>query len=538
VTKGSTEDVTTQVRWVSLCTILSRILGLVRDAAMAARFGNGPWLDAFTVAFRIPNLARALLGEGALTTAFLPAYLAVREEAGRDAARRLATAVAIAVIWTTLGIVLLAEGLLLLAGWFTATSPGAELLRRLLMGLTPYLALICVAAQCSAVLNAERRFLVPALVPTALNLVWLTGLAVAGLWTDPAEQLAVMTAAVVLGGVAQVALPGWSLHRQGLTYDPAWREAWSSVRRIFRQMLPVVGGLLITQINVFIDGMIAWGFTAPPGTTDPWRPLDSGTASALYFGQRLYQFPLGVFGVALGTVLFPLLTEHAQAHDYVRLREDFTLGLRYVVAIGCPASAGLMLLAGPLASLCFEYGAFDADDARHTGHMIAAYGSGVWAYCGLLIISRGFYALGDRLTPLRVGLWAVVGNVLLSLGLIWPLGGPGLAWSTAVISMLQCLVAGWLYRSKIGGFAGGSLRVAVFRAVVATIAMSLVGLTALWQLATIDGWPGRALRVVAPLAAALAVYFLTARLIGFHEPFEILLTRRRGPVSSRNTPPT
>lgn len=525
----SAEHVTTNFRWVSLCTVLSRILGLVRDAAMAALFGNGPLLDAFTVAFRIPNMARALLGEGALATAFLPAYLAERERSGREAAARLATAVVVALCAALMLVIGGIELALIVAGTCCEWTPSAELLRRLLICLTPYLGCICLAAQLSALLNAERCFLVPALVPTVLNLIWLAGLGCALMWRDPERQLFVMSGSILVGGLAQVAFPLAALYRQGMTFDRQWRLAWGGVREIAAQILPVVGGLMVMQINVLIDSLLAWGFTSPEGAKDAWLPLSVGTASALYFGQRLYQFPLGVFGVALGTVLFPLLTEHAQTRQWDRLRDDFSLGLRYVAAIGIPASVGLLLLAHPLASLFFEYGAFDGQDVRDTAGMIAAYGSGVWAYCGLLIIHRGFYALGDRLTPLRVGIWSVLGNVVLSLSLIWVWGGVGLALATAIVSMLQCLAAGVLFREKIGGWGRRSFGSAVVLASLCAAAMGMTGYATLMLLADWPGWAGRVVRVAIPFAVAVTTYFGAARIVRFHDPFAVIYRRRKEP---------
>ncbi|MDZ4684304.1 MAG: murein biosynthesis integral membrane protein MurJ [Planctomycetaceae bacterium] len=527
---SSLARVSRNLRLVSLYTIASRVLGLVRDAAMAARFGNGPLLDAFTVAFRIPNLARALLGEGALATAFLPAFLALRNEHGRDAANRFAVAVLIVLAGLLTALVAVAELVLCGLGWGATLSSDADLLRRLLLILTPYVGLICVTSQLSALLHADSRFAIPAVLLAVLNLVWLLGLwAIVPHWSEPTTQLFAMAWCVVAAGVAQLLLPLSAVWALGYRYVADWRRAWSGVKTLFAQMAPVVGGLMITQVNVLLDSLIAWGFARPehgpavmslPG--EPLYPLAAGTASALYFGQRLYQFPLGVFGVALGTVLFPLLAEHAQRGDRERLREDFSLGLRLVAAIGIPASAGLMLLAGPLAALCFQYGAFDADDAAQTASMIAAYGSGVWAYCGLLIIHRGFYAIGDRMTPMRVGLGSLGLNLIGNLTLIWILGGTGLAVSTAVVSMLQCVTVGWLFRQRIGGWNGRAVAVAVLKSSFATLVMSFAVLATLRMLDHWPGWSGRGLRVLIPVAVAVVTYYATAWFVRFHEPWEML----------------
>jgi putative peptidoglycan lipid II flippase len=530
---SSLPRVTRNLRLVSAFTILSRVLGLIRDAAMAARFGNGPLLDAFTLAFRIPNLARALLGEGALATAFLPAFLTARNEQGRDAAQRLAVAVLMALVSTLTALVVLAELALWGLGRAVAWPVDAERLRQLLMILTPYVGLICVTSQLSAILHADGRFGIPAVLPMVLNLVWLIGLwAVVPMYVSPDSQLAAMAWCVVVAGGLQLLLPLAAVRAAGYRYSADWRQSWNGVRTIVRHMLPVVGGLMITQINVLLDSLIAWGF-APPASgpqTMAWLgnvayPLAPGTASALYFGQRLYQFPLGVFGVALGTVLFPLLAEHAQRGDRVRLRDDFSLGLRLVAAIGIPASAGLMILARPLAAACFQYGAFDADDADETATMIAAYGSGVWAYCGILIVHRGFYALGDRLTPMRVGLAAVTLNLITSLLSIWIVAGVGLAASTAMVSMLQCLTVGWLFRRKIGGVNGRGVAVAVVKALTATTAMAFATWLTLTALDTWPGLTGRGLRVLLPVAVAMVVYYAAAWGLRFREPWDVVRGR-------------
>jgi putative peptidoglycan lipid II flippase len=258
--------------------------------------------------------------------------------------------------------------------------------------------------------------------------------------------------------------------------------------------------------------------------------LDDGTASALYFGQRLYQFPLGVFGVALGTVLFPLLAAHAQRGELDRVRDDLTLGLRLVAAIGIPASAGLMLLARPLASLCFEYGEFDADDARQTAQMIAAYGAGVWAYCGLLIVQRGYYAIGDRLTPVRVGLAAVAFNLLMNVALIGPFGGSGLALGTAITSMVQVLTVTILYQQRVGRLDWPALFRTVFKTLVGTALMSLACLFVGRQIEPLH--LGRGASVLLPVTAAISTYCLAAWLLGLKEIGLLLRRDREGAVQS------
>lgn len=530
----SPASVSRNVRLVSLCTLASRVLGLLRDQGLAAYFGNGPLLDSFTVAFRLPNLARMLLGEGALTTAFLPAFVAVRTDEGDAAARQLGSAVFLMTAGLLCGFVVIGEVALWQIGVWISLSPEGLLLRNLMAAMLPYVILICLAAQQCAMLNALGRFVWPALVPVVLNAVWLLAMATyIRWWTEPEAQLYLMCYTVVGAGILQLALPMFVLRLAGFGW--IWPESsiWPNVRRMLWHMLPIVAGLSITQLNVLLDSLIAWGFAQPENGPEfiPWLsgvryPLPSGTASALYFGQRLYQFPLGVFGVALGTVLFPLLTMHAQHQAWDELRRDLTLGIRLVLAIGIPASAGLMLLARPLAESFFQYGRFDADDARQTAGMIASYGAGVWAYCGLLILQRGFYAVGDRITPLRVGLAAMVLNLAGNLTLMWPLGGSGLAISTSLVSTMQCIATAWLMQARVGRLDWGEIARTLWKTLAATFAMSAVCWLAMEVLPASSG---RLVRLTLPLLAGIGCYFLTARLIGLDEPWQLL---RRGKTPS------
>ena len=531
----SLHNVSRNLRVVSLCTIVSRVLGLLRDQAMGAIFGAGPILDAFTVAFRLPNLARVLLGEGALTTAFLPVFVKELHGEGRESAARTTWAVFIVLLAVLCGGVLVAEGLLWGIGFVFELSDQARLLRNLTALLLPYVILICLAAQLSAVLNALGRFVWPALVPVVLNIAWLAALwGLVPLWPDATSQIYVTALVVVIAGGLQLLFPLPALVRSGFGYHGDWRAALDRVWKIARDMLPVVIGLSITQINAVLDSLIAWGFTQPasggprmPLPGSPSYPLTEGTATALYLGQRLYQFPLGVFGVALGTVLFPLLTTHAQRGETDKLRADLSLGVRLVLAIGIPASIGLMLVAHPLSTLFFQYGRFDAEAARQTGDMIACYGSGVWAYCGLLILQRGFYAVGDRLTPMYVGLGALLLNVVLNVSLIWPLGGRGLALSTALVAAIQCLVTARLLQRRVGSLLWSEIGATFVKTAIAAGAMAAV----CWLCLQTPPEPGslvaRGTTLGLPLATGSVTFLGVAWLVRLREPWLLLFPRDR-----------
>ena len=533
----SLQNVSKNLRIVSLCTIGSRILGLMRDQAMGVLFGAGPVMDAFTVAFRLPNLARVLLGEGALTTAFLPVFVSDLRERGSESAARVTWAVFLSLAAFLLSMIVLFEGVVWSLGWATQLSPEATLLRNLSALLMPYVVLICLAAQLGAVLNALGKFVWPALVPSILNLVWLLGLWVlAPFWQDEVSQAYVVGVCVLIGGGLQLLFPLLVLYSNGFGFRSDCRLAMGRVWKIATDMLPVIVGLSITQLNAVLDSFVAWGFTQPadhsllmPLPGSPKYPLLAGTATALYLGQRLYQFPLGVFGVALGTVLFPLLTSHAQQGETDKLRADISLGVRLVIAIGLPASVGLILIGHPLATLFFEYGKFNAEDARQTGDMIAAYGSGVWAYCGLLILQRGFYAIGDRLTPMYIGLSAMLANLVLNLTLIWPLGGRGLALATALVAAGQCAATALVLHRYVGRLHWGEIGLTTLKTILATAVMSVTCQILLNLLDSPGLLFGRAIRLGVPLAAGAIAFLLSARLLGLVEPW-LVIAGKRSPV--------
>lgn len=519
---------------VSAMTVLSRVLGLVRDIAMARLFGLSPIMDAFTVAFRIPNLSRKLFGEGALATSFIPIFTRELQPADRTTAWVLASAV---LGWLTLFLSLLVvAGEWGLAAWIWWGSVSAE--TRILIELTalmlPYLVLICVASQIGAVLNSLGQFRWPATVPVILNLVWLIGVWWVTPWfaTDEAKARA-MGVCILVSGVLQVVVQWPALRQSGFRFHWDWQPVRPQVKEILKAMLPVVLGLSITQVNTFSDSLIAWGFSYPVGdsqaTMPLWGnaryPLEAGAVSALYYGERMYQFPLGVFGVALGTAIFPLLARHAARGEMDSLRDDLSLGMRLVLVIGVPASAALVWLAHPIARCLFERGEFTAADTARTAQIIAAYGCGVWAYCGLLILQRGFYAVGDRATPLKFGLISVVLNLALNLTLIWFIAEKGLALSTSLCAILQVAALIWAIQKRVGKLNWGTLRSCGLRTIIATALMSAAGWGLLIYCHHDERLSGKLLSLAIPCVGAALTYLAAAWILRLEELW--LVMRRK-----------
>ena len=517
---------TSGLRTVSILTFVSRVFGLVRDVGMAAAFGNGPLMDAFSVAFRFPNLARGMFGEGALTAAFLPAFLHERAHHGEEAGWRLASGV-IAVLTIGLAAAVATAEVVLIAIWLRC-DPASDL--RLLVGLTavllPYLVLVCVVAQLSAVMYGLNHFMWPSLEPVLMNVVWI-----ASLWwivprlASPTARIYAVALAIVASGLFQLVAPLPTMRQLGFRYTADWRMAQSRLIELGKAVFAVTVGLSVTQLNTLLDSLIAWAFSRPDAAAETisWLPgalgypLESGTASALYFGQRVYQFPLGVFGVALGTVLFPVLSRHAAENRLDKLRDDLLRGLKLVLFISVPASAGLVVLARPVTILLFEHGSFNAEAVRQTAGMVRMFGCAVWAYCGILIVHRGFYAVGDRRSPLVVSFVAMVVNLSLDVILMWPLGGPGLALATAISSALQFGLVAWLFQERVGRLDWRDLWRSTLQTCAATAAMSITCLVVAWQLPAGHTWGQRIASVFAPIMASLAVYFGLARLMRMSE---------------------
>ncbi len=322
--------------------------------------------------------------------------------------------------WLAIGLstlVLLGEAICAVLWW--RDSYGAETSQ--LVGLTaailPYLVWICLAAQASAALQGLLHFRLPALAPSLLNVCWL-----AAAWgvapyfaPDKMAQAYVIAVAILVSGVLQFVVQLAALRRAGFRFDFDWQSGRRAVRQVIVGMLPITLGLAVTQLNTLLDSLIAWSLSTDAGgsRTIGWLggavayPMQSGAAAAIYYGERFYQLPVGILGTAIATVIYPLLSRHAARGDHHRIGADLTLGLRLVWFTALPAGVGIMLVAEPLARVLFEHGEFTAADAARSARMIACYASGVWAYCAIPVLVRGFYAVGDRTTPAKLGVIAV-----------------------------------------------------------------------------------------------------------------------------------
>lgn len=517
---------------VSGLTVLSRFVGLGRDMLMAGLFGTGWILDTFTVAFRIPGTFRKLFGDGAMTAAFLPRFVEEDQRCGREAASELFSAVTRRMAGWLTAIIVFTECCLLFGLLLFDLSDRSELLIRLTMVLMPYSLLICVAALHCAALNGVQHFLVPALLPVVLNLVWLSGgLTAMACYADDADHVWMIALSIIAGGVVQFVFSLWKLRQFGvrLRGGVISDDMQQRVAQLFRQMGPVLFGLSITQLNSFVDSLLAWLLAQPAGVLpeklEPFR-LAEGTASALYLGQRMFQFPLGVFGVALGTILFPRFTRHITAGDHRGLGRDILHGLQLVLVVGIPSSIGLWLVAEPITDLLFRRGAFGAEDAQLTVRMVGAYGVGVCVFCGLLIVNRVFYAANDQMTPARQGVICVGLNIGLNIVLLPILKETALPIASVLATLFQLGLAMEVLRRR---YLNGGYRIFVpvlWRSILAAVLMAgCCVLLGKYSVSDDSTW-ARVVRTVMPITVCVSVYWGCLRCTGLvpkrllSEPFQ------------------
>lgn len=512
----------------SLGTLASRVLGMIRDMATVSLLGisGDGVMDALVVALRVPNLFRRLFGEGALTASYLPVLAG---EMDRDHARgwKLAT-VTFVVLGALLAAIVLAGELVCAAiAWHWRVDADVVLLAGLSAVMLPYLWFICLAAQVSGTLQALNCFSLPALVPTLLNLCWLAAIWMVAPALAASHELTayILAASVLVAGILQLAVQIPYLRRLGLVFDFDWQTSRTALASIARSMGPMVLGLAVTQINSLVDSLLAWGLTAPENGTAHFEmaglviafPFRQGAAAAIYFGERLYQFPLGILGLAVATAIFPWLSRHAARGARQELGRDLSAGLRLVIFLGLPAGAGLWLLADPLATLFFQHGEVTTADTERVAAVISAYAAGVWAFCATPVAVRAYYAISNQQAPLHAALLAVAANVLMNAVLIWPLAEAGLALSTSLAAIFQLVVL-------VRGFGRVGIPLewprlvrTAWQTVASSLAMAAAGALALAVVPADGSLALNLVRVALPVAVSLATFLGVARLLGSAE---------------------
>ncbi len=496
-------------------TMLSRILGFVRDMLLARVFGASPATDAFFVVFKIPNFLRRLFAEGAFAQAFVPVLSEYRE---KNSAAELkdyidhmfgALAAVVAVV-VALGISAAPLVILLFAPGFSGDPAQHRLAEQMLWITFPYLFFISLTAFAASTLNAFGKFAMPALAPIWLNIALISATLVAAPWF--AEPVMALAWGVFAAGVLQLVFLLPFLARLGLLPRPRFGHH-AGVRKTVRLMVPAMFGASITQINLLVDTILA-------------SLLVAGSVSWLYYSDRLVELPLGVFGVAISTVILPRLARAFSRTDHGDFTGTLNWAIKFTVLLGLPMCAGLIVLAAPMLATLFEYGSFSAFDTHMVALAMSAYALGLPAFLLIKIFAPGFYARQDTKTPVKIGLVAVGANLVFKALIVLPwiflLGGHaahvGLALTTALAAWVNFSLLATVLHRRGAWQPDAALWRFVGQVLAATLVMSAA---LLWAQPAAADWTQagalwRALWLGGLIAGGALVFVVALRLLGLH----------------------
>jgi putative peptidoglycan lipid II flippase len=512
-------------RQIASLTAVSRIFGFVRDIAYSYFFGASALLDAWTIAFKIPNLARRLFGEGAASASLIPVY---SEELHKNPhqAKQLINTIVTVVFVILAALVLIGEVIIWAYYKFFTSTGDTKLILSLSSIMLPYMLFICMVAILAGILQVHRHFAAPAAAPIVLNIFIITSILLTG-WAfkiKAEQQVFFVALAVLVAGIVQIAIQVPPLRASSVSIRPGWQIRSDAFKKIIILMGPMILGLTVTQINTLADDLIAWWFSssAEKGASfillgkEILFPLQRGSVSHLYYSQRLYQLPLGIFGISLATAIFPVMSSHAAKKDLQGLCKTVSYGLRSAAFIAIPATIGLAAIARPLISVAFEHGQFGKfrNDTAMVAWTLLFYSIGLCGYFAQQVLTRAFYSMQNSKTPMHSALIAVMANIVLNLALIWSLKTGGLALSTAICSYLQVLILiVFLRRSlrKQGSEVSilDGLWLTLLKTLTATLVMAGVIFAAKWLS---QSWPN-IFKLLLIVPSAAAAYFLAVSLL-------------------------
>ncbi len=511
---------------ISVATMASRLLGVGREMVLSAFFGASVEMDAFNVAFRVPNLVRDLFAEGAMTAAFVPTFTRTLTVQGRDAAWRLGNLVINALLVVTgtlvaLGIVFAYPITHAIAPGFAAVPGKLELTTELTRIMLPFLTTVAVSVAMMGMLNSLRRFFIPALSPAMFNVATIVCAfalipVMHRLGLPPILAIAIGTLA---GGLGQMALQWPVLRKEGFRYQPVLDFANPDLREVLRLMGPGTLGLAAVQINVFVNTYLATS--------------QASAISWLNYAFRLMYLPIGLFGVSIATAALPEIARRANEGDMAGMRRTISGALRMMLMLNVPATVGLVALAHPIVALLLQRGKFTPHDTAATALALMFYAPGLIGYSAVKIASPSFYSLRDSRTPVTVSVLAVLANLGINLMLVRVMGYRGLALGTAIAAIFNAGTLLWLLRRRLGGLEGRRVAVSFVKILAASAAMGLAAhYTSSWLAARLPpaGSLWGAVELTASIAAGVAVLVASARLLRiaeFDEAFGRLLRRLR-----------
>ncbi len=502
---------------IGSATLLSRVLGFVRDAVIAWYFGAGYSSDAFIAAFRIPNLLRRLFAEGSLSAAFIPVFTDYAVNDSQDEAFRLARS-ALRLACVVLSIVTVSG--ILLSPWIVhLIAPGFDsdkifltvILTRLMF---PYVFCIGLMALCMGILNVLGHFAAPALAPAILNLTIIGSV----LYISPSLATPVIGLAlgVLIGGFLQLVLQLPVLVRKGFRFWQKAKLMHAGLKKIGASLLPIIIGGAVYQINIFICTLLG-------------SLLSEGSVTYLYFADRLVQFPLGIFAAAASTAVLPSLSRQAAKREYDRLKSTFAHALKLVFFITIPAAVGIIVLKEPIVTLLFQRGEFDAEATQLTIQAVLYYSLGLWAFSGAKIVVATFFAMQNVRTPVLMAIISIVANIILGVILMKPLAHGGLALATSLASMLNLGLLAYALRARMGALGAKKIAQSVARAVLSSTVMGIVVWAAAGTLFPLEKQTssGLLMGVSACIGIGLSVYGLISIVLKSPELSFILAKARK-----------
>lgn len=519
-------------RTISLATIASRILGFVRDMLMAAIFGTTLYTDSFLVAYRIPNLMRRLFGEGALNSSFIPVFVKTRKESPEKAQNLASNTFWVLfvtlIIISVLGVIFSEQivGVMtfsfsdtqsadLTSGSLTSGSlPSSPLPSGLAVKLTkimfPYVLFICLAALGMGYLNSFNSFFIPALSPILLNIAMIIylfffGTALSNSAQDMEAKCFGLAWAVIAGGILQFGIHLRPMIKKGFTFRHFTAFKDPGLKQVIFLMAPATIGLAVTQLNIFVDTVIAW-------------QLGAGAVSALYFSNRLVQLPLAVFGIAISTAFLPRFSRAAATSDKKELIDAFSYALRAVMFITIPAAVGLITAGKPIIELLFMRGRFDLSATIMTDKALVCYALGLFFFAAVNLTVKIFYSLESPKAPVKASIYAMILNVFLNLILMIPLKHAGLALATSISSFFNFLILLKALRIKLGKLNGRELLNSILRisasSFIMGISVYMVRVTFPFSKALLSG---RILFVGLLIIVGILTYWLSVKLLGCPE---------------------
>ena len=497
---------------VGLMTLLSRVLGFIRDQVLAIVFGAGAMTDVFLVAFKIPNFLRRLFAEGAFAQAFVPVFTEYKETRSREALLDLAahvsgTLAAILLMVSTVGVMISPLLIMLFAPGFIDDPQRYDLAVHMLRITFPYLFFVSLVAYAGSMLNTFGKFAIPSFTPILLNICMIG----AALMLSPKFDLPIIALAwgVFFAGIAQLFLQLPFLRQIGLLPRPRWGWKHSGVRRILKLMAPAILGSSVAQINLLLDTIIASFLTV-------------GSLSWLYYSDRLMEFPLGLLGVTLGTIILPRLSREHVSNSPVEFQATIDWAIRLILILGIPAAIGLMILAKPMLMTLFGYGEFHESDATMASYSLIAYGTGLPAFLLIKIFAPAFFARQNTKTPVRIGIVALISNMVYNLIFVLPMiwldfiaPHTGLALASSLSAWQQAFM---LYR-QLGRDEIYKVSKPLLQFTMKLIPAIAVLCITLWLLAG-SQWDAltasqRVIRLLGIIGAGAAAYFISLLATGF-----------------------